>query len=59
MAGIHGKTTTTSMVAAVLAAGGLDPTIVVGGHVDAWGRMPISANGNFWSPKPTKATAPF
>ena len=37
IAGMHGKTTTTSMVAAVLASGGLDPTVVVGGRVDALG----------------------
>jgi UDP-N-acetylmuramate--alanine ligase len=37
IAGMHGKTTTTSMVAAVLVAGGLDPTVVVGGRVDALG----------------------
>ncbi len=37
VAGMHGKTTTTSMVAAVLAAGGLDPTVVIGGRVDAMG----------------------
>ncbi len=37
VAGMHGKTTTTSMVASVLAAGGLDPTVVVGGRVDAMG----------------------
>jgi len=37
VAGMHGKTTTTSMIAAVLAAGGLDPTVVVGGRVDALG----------------------
>jgi UDP-N-acetylmuramate--alanine ligase len=37
VAGMHGKTTTTSMVAAVLAAGGLDPTVIVGGRVDAMG----------------------
>jgi UDP-N-acetylmuramate--alanine ligase len=37
IAGMHGKTTTTSMVAAVLGAGGLDPTVVVGGRVDALG----------------------
>src|SRR5260370_821630 len=37
IAGMHGKTTTTSMVAAVLAAGGLDPTGVVGGRVDGVG----------------------
>ncbi len=33
VAGSHGKTTTTSMVAAVLARGGLDPTIVIGGRL--------------------------
>ncbi len=37
VAGMHGKTTTTSMIAVVLAAGGLDPTVVVGGRVDAMG----------------------
>ncbi len=37
VAGMHGKTTTTSMIAAALAAGGLDPTVVVGGRVDALG----------------------
>ena len=37
VAGMHGKTTTTSMVAAVLAAGGLDPTVVVGGRINAMG----------------------
>jgi UDP-N-acetylmuramate--alanine ligase len=37
VAGMHGKTTTTSMVAAVLAGGGLDPTVVVGGRVGAMG----------------------
>ena len=37
IAGMHGKTTTTSMVAAILASGGLDPTVVIGGRVDAMG----------------------
>ena len=37
IAGMHGKTTTTTMVAAVLAGGDLDPTVVVGGRVDALG----------------------
>ncbi len=41
VAGMHGKTTTTSMIAAMLGAGGgkenLDPTVVVGGRVDALG----------------------
>ncbi len=37
IAGAHGKTTTTSMVAAILTAGGLDPTVVIGGRLDIWG----------------------
>src|SRR5881397_3224838 len=37
IAGAHGKTTTTSMVAGVLAQAGLDPTIVIGGKVNALG----------------------
>jgi UDP-N-acetylmuramate--alanine ligase len=37
VAGSHGKTTTTSMVGTVLATGGLDPTVVVGGVVSAFG----------------------
>ena len=37
VAGMHGKTTTTSMIAAVLSGGELDPTVVVGGRVDAMG----------------------
>ncbi|HEY6448617.1 MAG TPA: UDP-N-acetylmuramate--L-alanine ligase [Acidobacteriaceae bacterium] len=37
VAGMHGKTTTTSMVASVLTAGALDPTVVVGGRVDTMG----------------------
>lgn len=37
VAGMHGKTTTTSMIATVLAAVGLDPTVVVGGRLDAIG----------------------
>jgi UDP-N-acetylmuramate--alanine ligase len=37
IAGSHGKTTTTSLVATVLRAAGLDPTVVVGGQVNAFG----------------------
>src|SRR6201985_2726752 len=37
VAGMHGKTTTTSMIASVLHAGELDPTVVVGGRVNALG----------------------
>lgn len=36
IAGTHGKTTTSSMVGSVLMAGGVDPTIVIGGEVPAW-----------------------
>lgn len=37
VAGSHGKTTTTSMIAAVLSTAGLDPTIVIGGRVRMFG----------------------
>ena len=37
VAGTHGKTTTTSLVASVLAEGGLDPTFVIGGRLNAAG----------------------
>lgn len=45
--GSHGKTTTTSMVAAVLARGGLDPTIVVGGRLRALGTNALLGHGPF------------
>ncbi len=47
VAGAHGKTTTTSMVAAVLAQGGLDPTLVVGGRVKALGTNAMMGAGPF------------
>ncbi len=37
VAGTHGKTTTTSMVAAILDAGGLDPTVINGGIINTYG----------------------
>jgi UDP-N-acetylmuramate--alanine ligase len=37
VAGTHGKTTTTAMIAALLEAAGLDPTVVNGGIINAWG----------------------
>src|SRR6202035_5228124 len=37
VAGTHGKTTTTSLVAAILDAGGLDPTVINGGIINAYG----------------------
>src|SRR5438874_6854491 len=47
IAGMHGKTTTTAMVAAVRAAGGLDPTVVVGGRVDAMGSNARLGNSHY------------
>ena len=37
VAGTHGKTTTTSMIASILSSGNLDPTVVIGGRLDIWG----------------------
>jgi UDP-N-acetylmuramate--alanine ligase len=37
VAGAHGKTTTTSMIASILTSGNLDPTVVIGGRLDIWG----------------------
>src|SRR5258708_18979039 len=45
--GAHGKTTTTSLIAAVLARGGLDPTIVVGGRLHAIGANARLGHGQF------------
>ena len=47
VAGAHGKTTTTSMTAAVLAAGGLDPTFVVGGRVNHVGANARLGQGDY------------
>jgi UDP-N-acetylmuramate--alanine ligase len=47
VAGAHGKTTTTSMVAAVLAAAGLDPTFVVGGRVNHAGANARVGQGDY------------
>ncbi len=47
VAGSHGKTTTTSMIATVLTHGGLDPTIVVGGRVVALGTNAKLGQGDF------------
>jgi UDP-N-acetylmuramate--alanine ligase len=47
VAGMHGKTTTTSMTAAVLAGGGLDPTVVVGGRVNALGSNARLGNSQY------------
>jgi UDP-N-acetylmuramate--alanine ligase len=47
VAGSHGKTTTTSLTAAVLARGGLDPTIVVGGRLQSIGSNARLGRGQF------------
>ena len=47
VAGAHGKTTTTSMVSAVLAAGHLDPTIVIGGKLRGADTNAVLGQGNY------------
>lgn len=47
VAGSHGKTSTTSMVAAVLAEAGVDPTVVVGGKVHSLGSNARLGSGEF------------
>ena len=57
VAGSHGKTTTTSMVATMLSHAGLDPTVVVGGRVATMGgRTPVWQE-RFSSSNPMRATA--
>ncbi len=47
VAGAHGKTTTTWLVASVLARGGLDPTLVVGGRLKSIGTNALLGRGDF------------
>jgi len=47
IAGTHGKTTTTSLVASVLAEGGLDPTFVIGGKLNSAGANARLGQGDF------------
>ncbi len=47
IAGSHGKTTTTGLCAAALAAGGLDPTVIVGGRVQAYGSGAVLGAGSW------------
>lgn len=47
IAGAHGKTTTTSMIASVLSSGGLDPTVVIGGRVNSIGSGAKLGQGDF------------
>jgi UDP-N-acetylmuramate--alanine ligase len=47
VAGTHGKTTTTSLTASLLAEAGLDPTFVIGGLVNAWGSNARLGEGEY------------
>jgi len=47
IAGAHGKTTTTSIIASVLAKGGLDPTVVIGGKLKGIGSNAVLGKGDF------------
>ena len=47
VAGAHGKTTTTSIVASVLARGGFDPTVVIGGKLKNVGSNAVLGGGDF------------
>jgi UDP-N-acetylmuramate--alanine ligase len=47
IAGTHGKTTTTSLVASILAAGGLDPTFVIGGRLNSAGANAKLGTGDY------------
>lgn len=47
VAGSHGKTTTTSLVATVLAEGGIDPTVIIGGKLNIYGSSAKLGQGDF------------
>ena len=47
VAGAHGKTTTTSLISTILARGGLDPTVVIGGRLRATGSNARLGQGDF------------
>ncbi len=47
IAGTHGKTTTTSLIATILAAAGLDPTVVIGGRLNSIGSNAKLGQGDF------------
>ena len=48
VAGTHGKTTTTSMVAALLDSGGLDPTVINGGIINRYGSNARLGKSDWW-----------
>lgn len=47
VAGTHGKTTTTSLLAEIFTAAGLDPTVIIGGRLNAWGANAYLGEGEF------------
>jgi UDP-N-acetylmuramate--alanine ligase len=59
IAGTHGKTTTTSLVASVLAQGGLDPTFVIGGRLLAAGSNARLGKGEFLVAEADESDASF
>ena len=59
IAGTHGKTTTTSLVASVLAAGGLDPTFVIGGRLTAAGANAALGSGEYIVAEADESDASF
>jgi UDP-N-acetylmuramate--alanine ligase len=59
IAGTHGKTTTTSLVASCLAAGGLDPTFVIGGRLNSAGANARLGAGDFLVAEADESDASF
>ena len=59
VAGTHGKTTTTSLVASVLAEGGLDPTFVIGGQLKSAGSNARLGTGRFLVAEADESDASF
>ncbi|KFC72112.1 UDP-N-acetylmuramate--L-alanine ligase [Massilia sp. LC238] len=59
IAGTHGKTTTTSLVASVLAQGGLDPTFVIGGRLTAAGANAKLGSGDYIVAEADESDASF
>ncbi len=59
VAGTHGKTTTTSLIASVLAEGGMDPTFVIGGRLEAAGSHARLGKGEFIVAEADESDASF
>ena len=59
VAGTHGKTTTTSLIASILAEGGLDPTFVIGGRLNAAGANARLGSGDFLVAEADESDASF